>query len=240
MLRAIVFDFDGVIANSEPLHFRAYRDVLGEEHVDLSQADYYGKYLGYDDAGAFGAIAADCRLDWGAGRIAELVRRKAVRLEWLEREGSVLFPGAAAAIRTAADQLPIAIASGALGAEIRRVLDRAGLTSRFSAIVSAEDTRARKPAPDPYLRAVALLAKVHGAVAARDCVALEDSRWGLQSARAAGLRTVGVAHTYGAQELDAADLVIPSIEAFDLDVLRGLFTDGRSPQQSPRTDEPTR
>ena len=59
MLRAIVFDFDGVIANSEPLHFRAYRDVLQDERVDLSEADYYARYLGYDDLGAFAAIAGD-------------------------------------------------------------------------------------------------------------------------------------------------------------------------------------
>ena len=222
MLRAIVFDFDGVIANSEPLHFRAYRDVLAEEGLDLSESDYYGRYLGYDDAGAFAAMAAEWRLEWGSTQIADLVKRKAVRLERLEHGGSVLFPGAEAAIRVAADALPIGIASGALGAEIRRVLDRAGLTGHFSAIVAAEDTPIGKPAPDPYLRVVALLAKAHGPLAAEQCVAIEDSQWGLQSARAAGLRTVGVAHTYSALSLEPADLVIPSMEAFDLEVLRAL------------------
>ena len=56
MIRAVVFDFDGVIANTEPLHFRALRDVLAEEAVALTEADYYGRYLGYDDVGAFRAI----------------------------------------------------------------------------------------------------------------------------------------------------------------------------------------
>ena len=88
------------------------------------------------------------------------------------------------------------------------MLDRERLTTYFTAIVAAEDTPVSKPAPDPYLRAVALLAPaLGGAVAAADVVAVEDSPWGLQSARAAGLRTVAVAHTYAASALDA-DLVI--------------------------------
>jgi len=222
MLRAIVFDFDGVIANSEPLHFRAYRDVLQEEGVLLTEQDYYRKYLGYDDVGAFVAIAEDNRRTWSDDAVTDLVRRKAVRLEALEHDVSVLFPGSEKAIREAAKAMPIAIASGALGGEIRRVLDRAGLTSCFAAIVAAEDTPVSKPAPDPYLRAVELLGSVNGPLSAADCVALEDSRWGLQSARAAGLRTVGVAQTYSPEALGPADLVIESMLAFNLDDLRRL------------------
>ena len=224
MLKAIVFDFDGVIANSEPLHFRAYRDVLQDEHVDLSESDYYARYLGYDDLGAFAAIAADRGLTWPAAHLAELVARKAARMEVLEREGAVLFPGARAAIEKAAGALPIAIASGALGAEIRRVLDHARLTAHFTAIVAAEDTPASKPAPDPYLRAVELLSRARGPIVARDCIAIEDSHWGIESARAAGLRTVAVAHTYNASELGTADVVIPSMADFDLDALRRRFS----------------
>ena len=221
MLRAIVFDFDGVIANSEPLHCRAYQDVLVAEGVTLADSEYYSRYLGYDDVGAFEALAADRGLSWDRPYVAALVARKAERMEFLEREASVLFPGAEAAIRAAAAAMPIAIASGALGHEIRRILDRAGLAPLFTAIVAAEDTPVSKPAPDPYLRAVALLAERHGALAARECAAIEDSQWGLQSARAAGLRTVGVAQTYAADDLrGSADVVIPSMEAFDVDALR--------------------
>ena len=222
MLRAIVFDFDGVIANSEPLHLRAYKEVLASRRVQLSDADYYARYLGYDDQGAFAAIGADRGHAWSAGEIEELIRLKARRLEELARDGSVLFPGAAQAVRMAAGAVPVAIASGALGAEIRRVLDHAGLTHHFTAVVAAEDTRAGKPAPDPYLRAVTLLAEAHGPIDPGECVALEDSRWGLESARAAGLRTVGVAQTYAADVLKPADLVIPSLLAFDLDAIRQL------------------
>jgi len=223
VLRAIVFDFDGVIANSEPLHFQAFRDVLGEEGVALTEADYYAHYLGFDDVGVFQAMGA-ARGPWTRSRVDDLVSRKAVRLEALERDVSVLFPGAAAVIRRAAAAMPIAIASGARGVEIRRVLERERLDACFTAIVAAEDTVVSKPAPDPYLRALGLLRAACGEpLAASDCVAIEDSHWGLESARAAGLRTVAVAHTYEAAALSgAADLVIASLESLDLAALAQL------------------
>ena len=146
MLRAIVFDFDGVIANSEPLHYRAFREVFGESGITFPEKAYYDRYLGYDDGAVFKAVAADQGLSWTAGRIAGLVRSKAIAIERLEQKASILFPGAAAAIRRAAALVPLAIASGALGAEIRRVLDREGLTPCFKAIVAADDTPAGKPA----------------------------------------------------------------------------------------------
>jgi HAD superfamily hydrolase (TIGR01509 family) len=224
-LRAIVFDFDGVIADSEPLHFRAFRDVLADAGLTLSERDYYDKYLGFDDVGAFRAIAADRGRTLSRQSLAEMTAKKAVRLEALERDMSVLFPGAASAIERAAAAVPIAIASGALGPEIRRVLDREGLARHFSAIVAAEDTAASKPSPDPYLRTVALLAAAAGepALQGGECVAIEDSRWGLESARAAGLKTVAVTSSYGAADLAIADLVIPSLAHFDVDELRRLL-----------------
>ena len=225
MLRAIVFDFDGVIADTEPLHFRGFRDVLAEENVTVSESEYYTHYLGYDDVGALRAIAADHGLTWTIDHVAELVMKKAARVEALERDVSVLFPGAEAAIRRAAEAVPLAIASGALDAEIRRVLDRADLTRYFAAIVAAEATPASKPAPEPYRRAVARLAEaIGGGLRAVDCVAIEDSRWGLESARAAGLRTVAIASSYDPSELGGADLVLPDIDALDVDVLRAIFS----------------
>jgi HAD superfamily hydrolase (TIGR01509 family) len=218
-----VFDFDGVIANSEPLHCVAFHTVLADRGVDLSETDYYATYLGYDDRGVFRTLSADRGLGWTANDVQLLVERKAVCLEALERERSVLFPGAEAAIRRVAARVPIAIASGALGPEIRRVLDRARLTDAFGVIVAAEDTPASKPAPDPYLRALELLSAQTGRdLPAASCVAVEDSRWGLESARAAGLRTVGITNSYEGAQLIGADLIIASLDDLDLGVLERL------------------
>jgi len=219
-LRAIVFDFDGVIANSEPLHFQAFRDVLSAHGHAFDERDYYARYLGFDDVGVFQAVGAERGADWTPARIGELVADKAVRLQALEHGASILFPGAAEAIRRAAAIVPIAIASGARGDEIRRVLNRENLASYFSAIVAAEDTPVSKPAPDPYLHALALLGPATGAnLRGAECVAIEDSVWGLASARSAGLKTVGVTHTYEAAALGAADLVIGGLDALDIEQL---------------------
>jgi HAD superfamily hydrolase (TIGR01509 family) len=219
MLSAIVFDFDGVIADSEPLHLRAYVRVLARERVTLTEREYYARYLGYDDVRAFEAIGRDRGLAWTVADIEGLVARKAVEVEALERDTSVLFPGAADAIRRAAAAVPIAIASGARAEEIHRVLRREQLGSYFTAVVSANDTPISKPSPEPYLHALAQLRAATGAsIAAHESVAIEDSRWGLESARAAGMRTIAVTNTYERSALDgSADLVIPSLAAFDLD-----------------------
>jgi len=228
MIRAVVFDFDGVIANTEPLHFRALRDVLAEEAVALTEADYYGRYLGYDDVGAFGAIAADRGMQWDPGHVAGLVTRKSARLEALEGAASVLFPGASAAIRRMAEECPLAIASGALRAESMHVLNREDLAGFFPVVVAAGDTPASKPAPEPYLRAVERMAAATGvALAPSDCVAIEDSRWGLESARSAGLWTVGITHTYPADMLtDAAGAVILHLDELTWELL-GRFDHAR-------------
>jgi HAD superfamily hydrolase (TIGR01509 family) len=223
-LRAIVFDFDGVIANTEPLHFEAYRGVLAPHGIALSETEYYARYLGYDDVGAFRAIGADCGHAFDLRTIERLVEEKAVRLEALERASPVLFPGAADAVRRLAARFPLAIASGALRAEIERVLAATALARFFEGIVAAEDTPLSKPAPDPYRRALDLLRRRTPDLRSAECVAVEDSRWGLESARAAGLRTVAVTHTYRAELLaPSADLVVASLETLHADALTRAF-----------------
>jgi beta-phosphoglucomutase len=213
VIRAVVFDFDGVLANSEPLHFRAFRDVLAEEGLALTEDAYYGRYLGYDDVGAFRAIAADQHRSVEDAEVAGWVSRKAEQLEALERGASVLFPGARDAISRMALSGPVAIASGALREEIMRVLEREQLTSLFSVVVAAGDTPSSKPDPAPYTKAVELLRTMTGAsLQPRECVAIEDSHWGLVSARSAGLRTVAITHSYPANDLHEAELVIEHLD----------------------------
>jgi HAD superfamily hydrolase (TIGR01509 family) len=223
MPRAIVFDFDGVIANSEPLHFQAFQDILADEGVPFGESEYYAQYLGFDDLGVFATVGAARGRSWTGAEMAALVTRKARRLEDLERGRSVLFPGAAAAVERLAGRCPLAIASGALRAEILRTLGRERLDRHFQVVVGAEDVPAGKPAPDPYLRAVEQLsAAASRAIAPAECVAVEDSHWGIASARAAGLRTVGVTHTYAADALAGAELVVASLDLLTWDLLSSL------------------
>jgi len=232
MVRAVVFDFDGVIANSEPLHFRAFRDVLAAEDITLTEAAYYERYLGYNDERAFREIGAERGRDWNEHAVTDLIARKAHITEELERQGSILFPGAREAIERLARMCPLAIASGALRVEIERTLARERLIGHFVTIVSADDGGASKPAPDPYLRAIERLASTassSGPLRPADCVAVEDSPWGLESARTAGLMTVGVSHTYAAAALSSADTVVGTLDSLTWEMLCSL--DGGSAHQ---------
>ena len=214
-IAAIVFDFDGVLADSEPIHFRVYRELLAQSGVTLTREDYCSKYLGFDDEGAFRQMAADNRLLLGDEEIELLIAEKARRFEAIVSGTNVLFPSAVPCVERLGAIWPLGIASGALRADIDLMLKGAHIANRFRFIVAAGDTDATKPAPDPYLRA----AELHG-VPPPACVAIEDSHWGLKSAKAAGMRTIAVTHTYPREALGEADCVVES-----LDEITGILID---------------
>jgi len=224
-LQAIIFDFDGVIADSEPLHLRAFQQALGEHGIFLSRDEYFSRYLGYDDVGAFKALSRDRGLGMNERQVAALVTLKGVKLQEMMRAGDVLFPGAIDFIRASAAAVPIAIASGALRHEIDEIVEAAGVASLFSAIVASGDTPESKPSPAPYRLAFERLREVAGApLEAGRCVAIEDSRWGLESAQGAGLRCVGVTNSYPADELGPAEIVVEGLHALTLDMLDELVS----------------
>lgn len=223
-LHAIVFDFDGVIADSERLHLRAFQDTLADEAIALTRDAYYAQYLGFDDDGVFRQLYRDLQRPLSPAGLESLVARKGQRYDALAAAGEMLFPGAAAFIRAAAAVVPIGIASGAQTHEIEHVLDKAALRDCFITVVGADQTPASKPAPDPYLEAFARLGRHAGAaLEPRRTVAIEDSRWGLESARAAGLRTVAVTTGYPAEALAPhAELVAAGLHALSIDALEQL------------------
>jgi beta-phosphoglucomutase len=226
MLHAIVFDFDGVLADSEPLHFEVYRRVLADVGITLSPQLYYERYLGYDDVGGFRAMLQDHGQLADDQAVQALVTAKADMFPTLVTGRDVLFPGVADRVRQFAALVPLAIASGALPTEIELILGGAGLRDAFQVVVGAGDTPQSKPAPDPYARAVRLL-QHRGAIPAGDaaagrCVAIEDSKWGIQSAKRAGLACVGVTTSYPATELDEADLVVDGVTSLSIEMVREL------------------
>jgi beta-phosphoglucomutase len=216
-IQAIVFDFDGVLADSEPIHLRVYQEILEPHGIHLDQATYCAKYLGFDDEGAFQQIAVDYQLLIGDEEIEMLIEQKSRRFQDLVSSRNVLYPGAVSCAQRLGAAWPLGIASGALRDEIELMLRGAGLLDAFRFVVSSGDTEHTKPAPDPYLRA----AELHG-VPPADCVAIEDSHWGLQSARAAGMRTIAVTHTYARETLLEADAVVDSLDELTVDFVKAL------------------
>jgi beta-phosphoglucomutase len=222
-LQAILLDFDGVIANSEPLHLTAFQQMLAERGIELTADDYFAHYLGYDDVGLVQALARDRQIPMTDREMTALVARKGTILETLLHGGDVLFPGAVDFIRAAAAEVPIAIASGALRREILEIVEGAGVSSLFAAIVASGDTPESKPSPAPYRLAFERLQQHTGrSLDPRKCVAVEDSRWGLESAHGAGLRCVGVTNSYPADELRGAELIVSGLNRLTLPALDRL------------------
>ena len=222
-LLGVVFDFDGVIADTERLHLRAYQDVLGDRGMTLSQDDYATRYLGFDDVGVFTNVAADLGFPLDRGELDRLIKVKGRRFAALVEAGDVVFPDAPACIERLAADLVLGIASGALHQEIEDILRAAGLRGHFSAIVAADDVERAKPAPDGYTRAVELLsAKLGRPPSPSRFVAIEDSRWGIEAAVAAGLPCIGVTTTYAADELPGATAVVSGLADIDRPSLTAL------------------
>ena len=219
-LDAVIFDFDGVIANSEPLHFEAFARTLADEGFSLTRDDYYARYLGFDDVGAFAAVGRDAGRPLTPQAVGAMVATKGRHMERLMHGSDVLFPGAAAFIRACAADVPIAICSGALRHEIAEILESAGIRDLVPTIVASGDTPESKPSPAPYQLAFARLHSLSGGRLRADrTVAIEDSRWGLDSARGVGLRLVGVTNSYGAEALPGAELVVSGLDGLTVSML---------------------
>src|SRR5262245_24367411 len=128
-VRAIVFDFDGVLADSEPLHLKAYQAILEPEGIHLDTKTYCERYLGYDDEGSIRQVVKDFGLLLADEEIEVLLAEKARIFEKLVSNGEVLYPGAAACVRRLGVEWGVGIATGGLGGGVgvmgpgRRVLD---------------------------------------------------------------------------------------------------------------------
>ena len=222
-LLGVIFDFDGVIADTERLHLQAFQQALSGGPMTLTEEAYDARYLGYDDAGVFHAVAADHGRRLAPGELERMVTEKGRRYDALVAAGEVVFSDAPDCIARLAADVILGVASGALHREIEAVLEGAGLRRHFAAIVAADDVERSKPAPDSYARAVELLsAELGRPPSPSGFVAIEDSRWGIQAAAAAGLRCVGITTSYGAQDLPGAALVVSRLAEVDRDALAAL------------------
>ncbi|MFN7941744.1 MAG: HAD family phosphatase [Thermoanaerobaculia bacterium] len=230
MLRAVLFDFNGVLVDDEPLHGRLFQRVLAQEGVELSLADYYARYLGLDDRGCFAAVLAAAGREVPPEGLARLIARKASYYqEAVHRDGYPFFPGVARVVAEArAAGLVLGIVSGALAAEIDGALAQAGLGAQFRVVVAADDVERGKPDPEGYRVALERLNEEPPLPARlihpHEVVAVEDSPAGLAAARSAGLGTVAVATSYPATELGQAAAVLPTIASLEIGELVRRFS----------------
>ncbi|MEM9251000.1 MAG: HAD family phosphatase [Planctomycetota bacterium] len=236
MLEALIFDFDGVIADSEPVHCAAIREVAATVGVTISDAEYRDVYIGFDDRDAFREVLRRVGGggDWAGGagvdegRVAAMCTAKAAAFDRLAAAGVPAVPGSLELARSVRESgVPMAIASGATRREIEGMLAALGEAGLFEVMVTADDVERSKPDPQTYAMAVERLAAVEGrALRASRCVAIEDTAAGVAAAEGAGLRVVGVTTTGPAGALAAADVVVAGPADVDLALLERVARGG--------------
>ena len=233
MLRGILFDFNGVLLDDEPLHFELFRRVLGEEGFELSEADYYREFVHFDDESGFRHALSRGGATPDPARIARLGARKAAYYqERIKEECYPFFVGAVDLVKSAADRgLVLGVVSGALRSEIEQALRQEGIDGLIKVVVAAEDVEESKPNPAGYLRGLEELNSKpplpERLFHSHEVLAIEDTPFGLQAASAAGLLTLAVVHTVPVEELREADLTASSLDRVRIEELQAEFADVR-------------
>ncbi len=209
-VRALTFDFNGTLSDDEPVLCEIFRDLFSGRGRPLSEQAYYDELAGLSDeaivTGWLGVDYPDV-----AGAVAERIERYRA----LVADGSTVHEVTRAAVRYAAERVPVAIVSGAALAEIEPVIAAAGLALLFRGIVSSDVVSAGKPDPESYLRALELLA-----VSPAQAVAFEDTESGVAAATGAGLRCIAVGGTLRPERLARAEAVV---ERIDVPLLQRLL-----------------
>jgi beta-phosphoglucomutase len=233
MPKAIIFDFDGVIVDSEPLHYQAFVLVGKSLNFEMTWEQYLAQYIGFDDRDAFRymlhqAIEAGHTPDVEDVNVtlAELIEKKQFAFEAIAQTGTAAILGSVELIEEAhAAGLPIAIASGATHADIEQMTQLLGIRDKFEIIVAADDVEHSKPDPTTYALAFEkLAAKYPEADLAPDTtLAIEDTGAGLQSAIGAGLQTLALQTTSPAEVLQQAGRVVEDLSGVTLGTLNRWY-----------------
>jgi len=213
---AVLFDFDGILVDSEPMHHRAFTEVLDPLGMGFPWQEYVEIYMGFDDRDAFREAFRAKGIDLDDANLAKLVAAKSEAFLRGLRDGVTAYPGAVSLVEfLRAAGLPLALCSGALRSDIDPVLAQLGVARCFDVIVSADDVRRSKPDPESYALAFARLSEryVTMLTVPGKSVAVEDTPAGIRSAKGAGLRVLAVTNSYGAGELAEADWITDSLES---------------------------
>ena len=231
MLRAVIFDFDGVITDSEILHFRAFNQVLGQYGIELTKQEYYKTYLGFNDADCYGMLISQGLLKAEPEQIGDLIEeKKHIYKELAKTEGKMIEGVRDFLTLLEENSIPMAICSGSLLTEVEMVLEDTGLRHLFEVIVSGEQVRKGKPDPEGFFLTLKRLnrnislgqAGNQNNILAGDCIVIEDSHWGLEAAKAAGMHTIAVTNSYGAEQLGMADKIVNRLNELSIGDLQQL------------------
>jgi beta-phosphoglucomutase len=228
MIRAIFFDFNGVIIDDETIQMKAYEEVLSGHEITLTE-ELYWRALGMDDRTFVRSMFEHAKKPLSDPLLEEVLDAK-TDLHRQMIEELPLFPGVLTFLKAAAREFQLGLVSMANLVEVSYVFQRANLTPLFTVIVTAEDASVCKPAPECYLAGLMKLNEWRQRermlpLLASECLAIEDSPPGIQSARAAGMRTLGVTNTVDDEALRAAgaDVVTKSLADWTIDAVKLVY-----------------
>ena len=229
MLRLIIFDFDGVIADTEPAHFEMFRQTFENEGIRFQWDQYCEKYLGYDDRECIEHVLRDHRREPSSALINRLATLKKQKFAQYLHHHSVIMPGVADLLAgLLADGIVCSICSGALRPEIEFILEQANLQPNFAGIVAAEDVQAGKPDPQGYHLSLArtnALLDGQPEIDPAHCLVIEDSLWGIQAAKAAQMHCLAVTTSYPAEMLKLADTVVKDLTCANSSYLQKIIAE---------------
>jgi beta-phosphoglucomutase len=224
MLKAVIFDFDGVITDSEVLHLRAFNQSLVPYGIEISIKDYYTNYLGFSDFDCYKTLIDNGLLKIDERKIGEIIKKKSKIFEELSKTEGRTIEGVHEFLQMLEkNKIPMAICSGSLLVEIEVMLEESSLRHFFAEIVSAEQVKNGKPHPEGFLLALQKLNKnYHSTIAANECIVIEDSRWGLQAGKAAGMHTIAVTNSYDAGQLTIAEKIVTHLNELTIGDLQQI------------------
>jgi len=226
MLKAVIFDFDGVITDSEVLHLRAFNQSLVPYGVEISTKDYYTNYLGFSDFDCYKTLVDNGLLKIDERQIGGIIKEKSKIFELLTKTEGRTIEGVHEFLQMLKkNNIPMAICSGSLLVEIEVMLEDSRLRHFFAEIVSAEQVKKGKPHPEGFLLSLQKLNE-HCAppIVANECIVIEDSHWGLQAGKTAGMHTIAVTNSYDAEQLTIAEKIVARLSDLSIEDLRQLCT----------------
>jgi len=214
-VKAVIFDFDGVIVDTEPLHYKAFQRILEPLGLGFSWNEYVETYMGFDDRDAFReAFSAKGQQTLSLTELNQLVCDKALVFQDVISDGVTAYPGVIELIKKLhANGTPLAICSGALLSDILPILDLLGISTCFDLIVTADDVQKSKPDPESYQLTFQKLNSLHTdkKLTLDNTIVIEDTPAGIKSANGAGLNVIGVTNSYPRENLSAALHIVESL-----------------------------
>jgi beta-phosphoglucomutase len=202
--RAVIFDFNGTLSHDEAILCEIFMELFAEHGKPLSAQEYFDELAGLSDP-----EIVRTWLGHDDPAVDEVIEERVQRYRAAVADGSSIPGELRAAVRYAAERVPVAIVSGAARDEIEPVVEAAGIADAFAVIVTSDDIERGKPDPEGYLRALGLL---NEGIEAGDVLVIEDTEAGVASAKSAGMRCLAVLGTLAPERLRGADEVVERVD----------------------------